>query len=373
MGGRAACSRVVIRGAGLTAAIGLLTATAAAAQTARVALEAVAAVDGVFGSTVSRKPGVWVDVFAAVRIREGLDLVARPVIFRNTFNGSRQTQLYQLGVRYERPIDNARRGFGALGLRAELGQMPSPIGFGLLENRQDLNPVISQHSAYYLQLPRNIDPEIPRTFLIAGAYPLGAQVTVAARAWDARVSLIDSSPVRGRGMLGNGKPPRMANWVVGLGVTPRTGVRIGAAVAHGPYVKMSELVDTRQGDRTAAMLQLEGEWSFDATRIAGEVVRATLETARATDARTQGGWIEVTQTLHPRVFVAARADLQQVAYSLISGAAALQRYRRYEAVGGFRLTPDLTLRAGYLTRKGYVVFHWDDQVLASLVWAKKIL
>jgi hypothetical protein len=373
MGGRPARPRVVIWGTGVTAAIALLTATAAGAQTARVALEAVVAVDGVVGSTVSRKPGVWVDIFAAVRIRDRLDLVARPVIFRNTFNGSRQTQLYQLGVRYERPLDNARRGFGALGFRAELGHMSSPIGFGMLENRPDLNPLISQHSAYYLQLPRNIDPEIPRTFLIAGAYPLGAQLTVAARAWDARMAFIDSSPVRGRGMLGNAKPPRMANWVVGLGVTPRVGVRLGAAAAHGPYVKMSELADQRQGDRTAAMLQLEGEWSFDSTRIAGELVRATMETGRATDARTKGAWIEVTQTLHPRVFVAARGDAQEVAYALVSGAGARQKYQRYEAVAGFRLTPDFTLRAGYLTRKGYVVFHWDDQFLASLVWAKKIL
>src|SRR4029079_11185199 len=98
---------------------------------------------------------------------------------------------------------------------------PSPIGFAMLENRQDLNPLISQHSACYLPLPRNMDPEIPRTFLIAGTYPLGAQLTVAAHAWDARVALIDSSPVRGRGLLGSGQPPRMATWVGGLGVTPR--------------------------------------------------------------------------------------------------------------------------------------------------------
>ena len=38
---------------------------------------------------------------------------------------------------------------------------------------------------------------------------------------------------------------------------------------------------------------------------------------------------------------------------------------------GLRLTPELTARASYLTRNGYVVSFWDDQFLASLVYAKK--
>jgi hypothetical protein len=46
-------------------------------------------------------------------------------------------------------------------------------------------------------------------------------------------------------------------------------------------------------------------------------------------------------------------------------------YRRIESVVGFRLTPDITFRGSYMTRKGYVVFHWDDQVLASVVFARR--
>ncbi len=105
MGDRPCRSRVVIWRAGLTATFAVITAIPAGAQTARVAIETVAAVDTAVGSTVSRKPGIWLDIFAAVRIRDGLDLVARPVLFRNTFTGSRQSQLYQLGIRYERPLD----------------------------------------------------------------------------------------------------------------------------------------------------------------------------------------------------------------------------------------------------------------------------
>jgi hypothetical protein len=339
----------------------------AAAQTRRVALDVVAAADGVAGSTAPRSVAVWLDVFAAMRVAEGLDLVARPVLSRRSFDGVWNKQVYQLGVRYERPAASSR----AVGLRLEAGQMPSPIGIAMLENRSDLNPVVSQHSAYYLPLPR-VDPEIPRAFLIAGMYPFGGQATVAARAWDARIALIDSSPVRGRPLLGTNKPPRLLNTVVGVGVTPRVGLRIGAAVAHGAYASVNEVRDRSRGDRMATMVQVEAEWSFRHTRIAGEWLQSTMETAR-TDAETAGGWLELAQTLTPRLFIAARLDSQHYDYQRpVFEDFQRQRYERVEAIAGFRINPDLTLRGGYLGRKGYVVSHWDDQVIASIVWQRKI-
>jgi hypothetical protein len=372
MGGQLSHRSVVSGRVLACVAAALLVCTArAAAQPGSIALDAVASADADAGSSVRREPGVWFDIFGAVRVWEGLDVVARPVFSRRTFDGAWTKQIYQLGIRYERPIDRAAG--RSIGLRIDAGQMPLPIGIAMLENRPDLNPVISQHSAYYLPLPR-IDPEIPRTFLIAGTYPFGTQVTVAGQSWDARVAIIDSSPVRGRNMLGANMPPRMTNWITGVGITPHVGVRLGAAFAYGPYVKASEpfVVNKSQGDRIATMAQVEGEWSFRYTRIVGELVRGSMETARATDAITQGGWIEATQTLHPRVFIAGRGDVQAVDYSQANGRPASQEYQRYEAVAGFRVTPDLTLRAGYMTRKGYVVFHWDDQFLVSVTWQRKI-
>lgn len=347
---------------GLLVVVAVTTAAPVLAQSERVTLDVVAAADTFVGSSVRRAPGAWLDVFTAVRLRDGLDVIARPVISRRTFSGEWQTQLYELGVRYERA--------GRIGVRLDGGVLPSPIGLGLLENRQDLNPVVSQHSAYYLPLPQ-VDPEIPRTFLIAAAYPLGGQITLASRRWDARVALIDASPVRGRPFLGRDKPPHMPNWVGGFGVTPATGLRLGAAIAHGPYVRASEVVDTRLGDRTATMVQAEGEWSFGYTRIGGELVRARMETARARDIETLGGWVEITQTLHPRVFVAGRADRQAIRFSRLDGTRASSPYHRYETVIGVRVTPDLTLRAGYLTRHGYVVAHWDDQLVASVTFQRR--
>jgi hypothetical protein len=361
----------VVKIAAAALAASMAAAIPAAAQTGRIALDTVVSVDGVAGSTPRRATGVWFDVFSAVRVRDGLDIIARPVVSRRTFNGTWQKQIFQLGVRYERPLGAAGTGRQPIGLRVEAGQMQSPIGLALLENRQDLNPLVSQHSAYYLPLPR-VDPDVPQVFLIGGVYPFGAQVTVASRAWDTRVAVIDASPVRGRPFFGSNKPPRMANWVAGFGVTPTIGLRIGAAVAYGPYARAAEVSDPTRGDRAARIVQLEGEWSFGYTRLAGELVRTSLETARPTDATARGGWLELTQTLHPRVFVAARGDIQRYRYSVLDGGRASQSYHRYETILGYRITPDFTLRAGYLTRKGYVVFHWDDQLIASITFQKKI-
>jgi hypothetical protein len=337
---------------------------APAAQTGRIALEAVASTDATVGSTVPRFTGIWFDLFAALRVTEGLDVVFRPVVSRRTFDGTWQKQIYQLGVRYERP--------GRVGLRVEGGHLPSPIGFALLENRPDLNPVVSQHSAYYLPLPR-VDPEtIPRTFLIAAAYPLGAQVTVSGRGWDARGAVVDSSPIRGRPFFGSTKPPRMTNTVVGVGVKPHIGLRIGASVGRGAYVAQSELAGPAASDRDATVVQLEAEWSFGYTRVAGELLRSSLETARS-DAVAAGGWVEITQTLTPRLFIAGRADSQRFRYERVSGVREQQRYHRFEAIAGVRVSRDLTLRGGYMVRTGYVVSHWDDQIVLSAVWQRKIL
>jgi len=342
----------------------LLTPSLAFAQTSRFALDAVAAVDHDQGSQVVRHSSAWLDAFGAARITEGLDFRVRPIVFRRSFDGTWQTQMYELALRYERA--------GRIGFRVDAGQFPSPIGLSLLENRPDKNPVISQHSTLYLPIPRTIESTTPTTWLLAAAYPLGAKVTLSGAKWDARAALIDSSPIRGRPFFGDNKPPRMANVVAGVGFTPYIGLRLGAAVGAGPYAAEREVRDRTRGDRRATLAQIEAEWSFRYTRFAGEFLwtRRGLATQ---DATVNGGWIEVTQTLSPRIFVATRYDEQYTEWTSVADS--LRRhepYRRVESVVGYRLLPEVTLRASYLTRKGYVVSFWDDQVLASVVFSKKL-
>jgi len=239
----------------------LLVALPCAAQTSRVALDAVAAADIDRGSQVTRRATMWLDLFGAVRLAEGLDLRVRPVVFRRTFDGEWRTQMYELALRYERP--------GTIGVRVDAGQFTSPIGLGLLENRPNRNPVVSQHSTLYLPTPR-IEAGTPTTFLLAAAYPLGAKITVSGAKWDARAAIVDGSPIRVRPFFGDNKPPRMRNLVAGIGVTPYIGLRVGVAAATGSYAAESEVRDPAGGDRRATVFQAEAEWAFRHTRMAGE-------------------------------------------------------------------------------------------------------
>src|SRR5262245_4597015 len=269
---------------------------ASAAQVSPFSLDALVAADGDSGSQVARKSTTWIDVFGAARLADGLDVRARPVVYRRTFDGKWQAQIYELALRYERP--------GPVGVRLDAGQFPSPLGLSLLENRPDVNPVVSQHSTLYLPVPR-FEAGTPTTFLLAASYPLGAQVTTSGTRWDARAAVTDSSPVRARLLIGANNQPRMANVIVGGGVTPRAGLRFGAAFARGGYAGANEVRDPAASDRDARVHQIEGEWSFRYTRLAGEWLWTRREMA-AGDADVNGGWIELVQTLSPRLFAAAR-------------------------------------------------------------------
>lgn len=356
---------ITARPVGLVAALlasAVINVTPASAQTSRFALDTVAAVDGDTGSSVPRKATAWFDAFTAVKIVEGLDLRARPVVFRRSFDGKWQAQMYELSLRYEKA--------GRIGFRFEGGQFPSPIGLSITENRPDRNPVISQHSTLYLPIPR-YEAGTPSTTLLAAAYPLGAKVTVSGAKWDARAAITDSSAIRGRPLFGNNRPPSMTNFMIGGGVTPHIGLRFGAAFSSGPYAAESEVQNKTRGDRQASVAQVEGEWAFRYTRIAGEFLLTRRQLATS-DAHVNGGWIEIVQTLSPRFFAASRYDDQYTEWtSAPNQQLRHEPYRRVETAVGFRLTPDITFRGSYLTRKGYVVFFWDDQFLASVVFAKR--
>lgn len=352
----------VIRIVAVVTALVVLSPSAVAAQSSRITFDVVAAADGNGGSEVTRKPTAWLDFFGAVRLTDALDIRARPVVSRRSFDGTWQTQMYELALRYERR--------GAVGVRVDVGQFSSPIGLGILENRPNQNPVVSPHSTLYLPIPR-YENGTPTTFLLAASYPLGAKVTVSGATWDARAAVTDSSAIRGRPFFGDNKPPRMANYTIGGGFTPYIGVRLGAAVAYGPYAADTEVRDRSRGDRNASIVQVEGEWSFGYTRLAGEWLWTRRELAQL-DAKVDGGWIEGTQTLTARWFTAVRYDEQSTRWTMAPDLSRRDAsYRRLETTLGFRVTPDLTLRGSYMTRNGYVVGFWDDQFLASIVYAKR--
>jgi hypothetical protein len=110
-------------------------------------------------------------------------------------------------------------------------------------------------------------------------------VTVSGGKWDVRAAIIDSSPVRGRPFFGDNKPPRMTNVVAGAGFTPYIGLRFGAAFGTGPYAAEREVRDKTRGARRATLAQVEGEWAFRHTRMAGEFLWTRRELATACSRR----------------------------------------------------------------------------------------
>jgi hypothetical protein len=342
--------------------LGALGRPAAHAQTAlrptRVAVETVVSADRFEGVETPRATGIGLDAFVSIRLTDRLEFVTQPIVKR-LGNGTWISRPYQLAVRYSGP--------GPLPWRLEVGQMMSPIGSAALEYRADLNPTVAYPASYRLRLP-SFEAGGPRVELISAGYPVGAQVSASARGWDARVAVLDSSPVRYRSSLLDPEPPRSAQFVAGAGYTPVSGVRIGASFARGRYAKGEEMTRGARFDRQATVLGVEGEYSFRHTRLSGEWLRDEFETA-GTPAVTNAWLVQWTQTLTPRWFAASRVE--RAIAPLLVGTRRSTTFAATDASVGYRLAPEMTLRLGYLGRRAFGLPVWDHQAAASVVWARR--
>ncbi len=353
----------------ISALIVVATAATASAQSfARFALDSVVSIDEFAGENASDRPQIVIDVSAAVRVGDHWQLYVRPW-FRMPRPSSPtaavppwEKELYQAGVRWERP--------GAIATRFDAGYILSPIGLALLDSRASLNPTIVPHLGYLVpMLP--FDPTGPRVSAVSATYPLGAQLTVSTTRWDARGAVINSAPTRVYA-LGSPTNPRQAPVVVaGVGITPTTGLRLGASFAHGVYATPEEITRPVSSGRAVTMLGGEGELAFGYTKIRGEMIRSAFDTSAGT-AVAYEWFVQAIETLSPRWFVAARQEGTS-APPLISGIVIGQRkdFEMFEATAGFRVTPEITLRGSYYTRRFYGAATWDNQAGVSMVWARR--
>ena len=165
----------------------------------------------------------------------------------------------------------------------------------------------------------------------------------------------------------------MANVVAGAGFTPHIGLRFGVAVGHGRLRRREEVRDQSRGDRHATLMQVEGEWAF---RLHAHRRRIPVDATRAGACR-----FARRRRLDRSHADADAARVSRGRATTISGRMDQRRRTTRDRTRpiaaskprlGFRVTPDVTLRASYMTRKGYVVGFWDDQFLASIVFAKKL-
>jgi len=337
---------------------------------ARYSIESAIAVDEFAGENSVHSPQIIIDVSAAMRVGTRWQIYVRPWFRMPRPNAPGQPQpdwdkeLYQAGVRYERA--------GPLAARVEAGYILSPIGLGLFDVRPGANPTIAPHLSYLQPMP-TFDPTVrPRVSAVAATYPLGGQLTVSTARWDARGAVINAAPTRIYAVGAVTNPAQTPIVVVGGGITPVIGLRLGAALAHGLYATSDELTVAERGGRAMTMTSGEGEWAFGGTKIAGEILRTAFDTIGGTTSTAYEFFIQGQQTLTPRWFAASRFEGTS-APPLVNGIVPGVRteLRIFEATVGYRLSPDVTLRGSYYTRRPYGATTWTDQVGASVVWARR--
>jgi hypothetical protein len=339
----------------------------AAAQQARpspIAIDTVASIDEAADTSGNDTTNVFLDAVVTVGLGNGFEVVTWPIVQRQ--QNAWTSDLWIATLRYERA--------GRVGVRIDGGLIPSPIGLAnLTVRRPHLNPTIAAPASLFTSLPA-LEFRGPRANLLGAVYPFGGQVTVSGTHWDARAAVIDTSPLRRRRIISSVNPPRFGNVVAGAGVTPFVGFRLGASAARGGWARAGESPAVA-ADRDATVVTVESELSFAFTKLAAEWVRDTIETSTGT--HVASGWfVQGQQTLAPRWFVAARVE-RMVSPIVLPTLVADYDFTNTEAVIGFRLTPELTVRGGHRARRGFGLPGavgrpgFTHQVEVSLVWWKR--
>jgi hypothetical protein len=344
-------------------ALGLLCLLAGASANAqglggRVALEAIAS-----ASTEARAlddPNVILDLVGTVRLADGLDVVVRPWTMRRP-GGDWMFEMYQLQVRYVSPT--------RVPFRVDAGILPSPVGLFTLELQAHRNPLIDPPFYYVSPLPP-VSGSPDRARLTTGGYPLGAMFSVSGARWDARAGVIDSTPASPRNVFSDSRSPAHPQVVLGGGFTPLIGLRLGASITRGRYERRASAIAGSEIDpRTATQVNVEGEYAFGHTRMAGEWIRDRFETP-AGAAIARGFNVQIAQTLTPRIFAATRAT-HVSSPVVVAPVEARLTSTEVDLSLGYRLTPELTVRGGYRRERTFGKPRPSHAAVMSLVWAER--
>jgi hypothetical protein len=343
-----------LRAAALALLASILHAGSSAAQEAlpsRVSADTVVSASMMSGAS---RPGTIVDATIAVDLGGGLTVIARPWAWRRP-NATATFEWYQLQVRYQSRT--------RLPVRVDAGIITSPLGLATLQQRADLNPVITPVPYYVGRLPR-IETTFDDLQMMSAGYPLGAMVSTSGAWWDLRGGVTDSSPSRPRAPLGEEQHPAMAQVIAGGGITPRAGLRIGVGLARGGYRRAAPGITKG----IATVLNLEGEYTINHTRLSGEWVRNGFNSAGSV-LIARAFYAQAVQTITPRLFGAAR--IARIDPPILFPDRSDTDRRVAEFTAGYRLTREWTLRGGYVRERDYLARAWDNQAAVSLVWAKR--
>ena len=327
----------------------------------RVSVEFASAVTS--SSPAPDDPFVVLDATATVRVTETLDVIVRPWV-RRLPGGDWSKEMYQLQVRYQPST--------RVPLRVDAGIISSPLGIIALEMRPDRNPIIGSPSYYFSPLP-SFDGKFDRVQLLSGGYPLGAMASTSGRWWDARGGVTDGTPTRNRKMMSSNRPPAEPQLVAGGGVTPIAGLRLGAGYAYGIYraqtvpASSSPVPPTRAA--SATVFNVEGEYAVGYTRVAGEWIMDSFETA-TTPAVARGYLLEAVRTLTPRWYIAGRTTRASTPV-FTAGTRVRRTNGTADVTIGYRLSPEIMIKAGYQGSRTYARTDWDHAAAVSLVFFQR--
>jgi hypothetical protein len=320
--------------------------------TRAVALDTVVAVADYFADAGMWQTQLVFDTFGSVEVAPGVQASFRPLFWRMK-NGTWKVYTPHASLRFAFSKGS--------NWRVELGRFPSPVGLGMTENRPNLNPaVLWCHRAYYGNVPWLGEGTAPHA-LISANYPMGALVSTSGDRWDARAAFTDRAPVDP--WTAHEGTPRRGNAIVGAGVTPRQGVRIGIATAWG-----------RSGDHEFSqpyrLVNLEGEYAAGYTRVSGEWIRDQFETPSGT--HVASGWtLQARQTLTPRLFAHSRISTVSSPAALTADTFEVRDFLSIDTTVGYLVNPEVTIRAGHAAIKGWTDERVDHQIGVSLVWSKR--
>jgi hypothetical protein len=342
----------------LGAALGLLLIVGSTVEaqtgtgTRAVAFDTVVGVQDYFDVTGVWEPQLIIDPSATVEVAPRLQLTVRPLIW-HVMTGDWEVYMSQASVRYE--FDKGTK------WRLEAGKFTSPIGLGMTENRASVNDsVIWWHRGYYSPLP-SMGGGAAMHSLVSSIYPTGISANTSAEHWDARVAFIDRAPAD---FFHLEHPPFRPNGVVGGGITPRQGMRIGAATAWG-----------RSGDLNASdpykMINIEGEYAFGYTKVSGEWTHDRFETP-AGERDAHGATLQVKQTLTPRTFAHSRATAITSPVRIAATGEVPQRTSWYvDSTLAYLVSAETTMKVAYTAVKKSTVPTVDNQIGLSIVWARR--
>jgi len=336
----------------------LLPIGAAAQSWQRVSLDTSTSVDHFNNDATATRPQIIVDIAASVRLGKGWQGYIRPW-FRLPRTPDWDRQIYQAALRYEHA--------GPIAMRVDLGYFASPIGLGMLDTSPSTNPMIGPHMSYFVPM-MPFDSGGPRVRAVAASYPLGGQISLSGRWWDARGALVSSSPSRMVVIGGSDKPRPTPVVEGGGGVTLHPGLRLGGSFSRGAYATPAELKRPASSAPMMTLAGVEGEYAVRYTKVTGEWLHSRFDTA-STPADASTWFIQGVQTLSPRWYVAARREATAAPARGTGPFFARQPdFNSAEATVGFRLTPDITLRSGWAASQFYGSPVWKHHVGVGAVW-----